>query len=125
MDRHQIPEEETLWREQLANERTLLSWVRTGVHMIGAGILLHVVAGPLGLLRGNSASNPADFSLFGLSLVLFGALVELAAAVRFVRYRSAIARGEFTSSAPVYLLVAFGLVFLGIAFIGYAVIARA
>lgn len=122
MDQHQIPEEETLWREQLANERTLLSWARTGVHMIGAGILLHVIAGPLVLLRGDSPLQKGDFTLFGLGLVAFGALVELGAAVRFVRFRAAISRGEFTSSAPAYLLIAFGLILLGVAFIGYIVI---
>ena len=122
MDQHKIPEEETLWREQLANERTLLSWTRTGIHLIGAGILLHVVAGPLGLLRGTSLLRTGEFTFFGLGLVVFGALVELAATVRFVQFRSAISRGEFTSSAPAYLVVAFGLVLLGVAFIGYIVI---
>ncbi len=106
----------------MANERTLLSWARTGVHMIGAGILLHVVAGSLGLPRGISTLYPSDFTSFGLGLVAFGALVELAAAVRFVRFRAAISRGEFTSSAPAYLLIAFGIVFLGVAFIGYIIL---
>ena len=113
-----------MWREQLANERTLLSWARTGVHMIGAGILLHVLAGRLEIFQGGvSPARPGEFSLFGLGLVAFGALVEVAAAIRFVWFRTAISSGRLTSSAPVYLLVALGLVFLGVAFIGYVVIA--
>lgn len=122
MARYQVPEGESLWREQLANERTLLSWARTGVHLIGAGILLHVLAGTPGVLHGGQPSGPGDFSFFGLGLVAFGALVELAAAVRFVWFRAAISSGRLTSSAPVYLMVALGLVFLGVAFIGYVVI---
>ncbi len=115
--RDSIPEGETLSREHLANERTLLSWMRTGINAISVGILLYLVAGTLG------DRTSGEFSLFGLGLVVFGVLVEVVAAARFMQYRRSISRGSFTPSALVYLLVVFGLLIVGVAYIGYVVVA--
>ncbi|WP_083759976.1 DUF202 domain-containing protein [Rubrobacter xylanophilus] len=47
----------------MANERTLLSWVRTGINAIGVGILLDTVVGALSgcslarLLRGSAGGR--------------------------------------------------------------------
>lgn len=126
--RHEIPEDETLSREYLANERTLLAWVRTGINAIGAGILLYTVAGTIGALGGvffgaMKMPNLDGLALFGIVLTVFGVFVELIAGARFFQYRKSIRRGYFTSSAPVYILLAFGLTFLGVAFIVYALVA--
>ncbi len=127
--RHKIPEGETLSREYLANERTLLSWVRTGVNAIGAGILLYTAAGAMDTLSSGAAPDNikvpdlGNLALFGVVLTAFGVFVELMAGAKFVQYSMSIRRGYFTSSAPVYLLVGFGLTFLGVAFIIYTVVA--
>lgn len=120
--RRGIPEGETLSREHLANERTLLSWMRTGINAISVGILLYVVVGVLGDLSGKN-SRSDEFALLGIGLVVFGAFVELAATARFIQYRCSISRGSFTSPALVYLLIVLGLVIVGVAYIGYVVIA--
>lgn len=125
-----IPEGETLSREYLANERTLLSWIRTGVNAISVGILLDTVVRALGVFsqgssfRNLSALGPGHekFAVFGIGMVVFGALVEVVAVARFVQYKRSIRRAEFTSSSLVYLLVALGLSILGAAYIVYVVL---
>ncbi len=110
--RSEIPEGETLSREYLANERTMLSWVRTGIHATGAGILLYVVSGVAGA---------SSFAVFGILLAAFGGALEVIALARFLQFKSAIARGAFTSSALVYLLVVLGAFLLGVGYIGYVI----
>ncbi len=124
------PENATEIREHLANERTLLSWMRTGVNAISVGILLYVVVGvldslPEGSLLGDFSgknSRSDEFALFGIGLVVFGAFVELAATARFIQYRRSISRGSFTSPTLVYLHMVLGLVLVGVAYIGYVVV---
>lgn len=111
-----IPAGETLAREHLANERTLLSWMRTGMNSIGIGILLHALAGIAG------GERAGEFAAFGVALVVFGAVVQLFAAARFLRYRTDLLQARMTSSGIVYLFVTVGFVLLGVAYIGYVVI---
>jgi putative membrane protein len=118
MDRR-IPESESLAREYLANERTLLSWVRTGVGAIGVGILLDSVGRALGTLSG----APPGLGLFAIAVVVLGVCINLIATARFMQYRIYIRRGVFTSSVLVYLLVVFGLLLLSVAYAIYVVVA--
>ena len=126
----EIPEGETLAREYLANERTLLSWVRTGINSISVGILVYLAGRVLGLLYGETSqeslplfgSKQAELGFIGLSLVVLGALVELVAVVRFIQYKASINRGTFTSSALLYLLIIFGIVLVGVAYIIYIIL---
>lgn len=126
----EIPEGETLSREHLANERTLLSWVRTGISVINVGILLYVASHVLGVLYEGSpsrslpmlASRQEELAVLGVGMVVFGVFVQLAAVARFIQYKASISRGTFTSSALVYLLVILGLVLLGVAYIIYVLI---
>lgn len=115
--RSEIPEGETLSREYLANERTLLSWVRTGLNAISVGVLLHTVARILPGL-------PADELAFGgVALVVFGAFIELMAAARFLQYGYSISRGKFTPSSLLYPLVTLGLAMLVVGYIIYVLVA--
>jgi inner membrane protein YidH len=125
-----IPESETLSREHLANERTLLSWVRTGLSAINVGILLYVAGRVLGVLYEGSlsrslptlASRQEEFAFLGAGMVVFGVFVQLAAVARFFQYKASISRGTFTSSAPVYLLIILGLILLSVAYIIYVLV---
>ena len=119
--RGEIPEGETLWREHLANERTMLSWVRTGLNAIGFGILLHAIARASGVLLHSRHIPAEEISYAGLGLVAMGALIELAALVRFARFRRSIREGHLTGSVALYLLITLGLLLLGVAFVVYAV----
>ena len=121
MSRHEIPEGESLWREHLANERTTLSWVRTGANMIGVGILLGVLSRNA---EGIPALSTSEVELFLLSLALtaIGAAVEVGALLRFLHYGRELERGGSISSARLYVVVSTGLALLGVAFVALVVL---
>lgn len=122
--RDRIPESESLAREYLANERTLLSWIRTGVGAIGVGILLDSVGRVLGALSGGPPALGQDgLGLFAIAVVVLGVCINLIATARFIQYRIYIRRGVFTSSVLVYLLVVLGLILLSVAYAFYVVVA--
>ena len=125
-----LPESETLAREHLANERTLLSWVRSGINALQIGILLYFAGRTLAYL--NEGSSPKSLALLcsaqeklavlGVGVVVLGALLEVAAVIRFFHYKASISKGTFTSAVLVYLLGALGLVLLSVAYIIYVVV---
>jgi uncharacterized membrane protein YidH (DUF202 family) len=75
-----------------ANERTLLSWLRTGVALITFGFVIAKTSvwakreEPLGAYRG------AD--LIGALFVLLGAVAEVVGLVRYLRIRPRVARSR-------------------------------
>lgn len=126
-----IPEDETLSREYMANERTLLSWIRTGMNAISLGILLDIVVRSLSLLPEDSpigalmhsGFRQGEVTAFGVGMIVFGAFVEVVAVARFIQYKRSISRGVFTPASLVYLLMALGLLTLGVAYVVYVVVA--
>jgi inner membrane protein YidH len=82
----------------LAAERTFLSWIRTGLSMMGFGF----VVARFGLfLRELSAVNIAHpqnqtglSTRFGISLVLLGVLVNAASAIRYVYLIRRLRKGD-------------------------------
>lgn len=103
-------------REHLANERTLLSWVRTGVSLLSFGLVIE----RLGAQVGSSGSS----ALFGLALAVLGCLVLVLGAGQFLRSRRGIERGEFVSSATAYMVVVAGSLVLAGAFMVYLLLSR-
>jgi putative membrane protein len=91
-------------REHLANERTLLAWVRTAIALMGLGFVVArfgLFLRQLGLERG--AATTQDSSLagwIGIGLVAAGVAATVLAAVRFLRAREQIEAGRF--QAEVY-----------------------
>ncbi len=115
-DTEQVNERATEVREHLANERTLLSWVRTGVGLISLGIVVER-AGAL-----VSQRVPGNISeLLGLALAVLGCVTLGLGTYQFLRNRRQIARGEFLPTAGVYLVVVAGGLALGGLFIFYVV----
>jgi len=97
-------------REHLANERTLLSWVRTGVGLISLGIVVERA----GSLVGATIGNPDVLSgLLGVALALLGCLALLMGTAQFLRNRRRIIRGEFVPETAIYLVVVGGGLNLG------------
>jgi putative membrane protein len=100
---------ETL-RVHLANERTLLAWVRTGIALMALGFAIARFG--LFLRQVAAAGNihvPPAHSLgsteFGAVLVALGALANLAATVRYARVRQAVERGEVGPPGSILVLV--------------------
>jgi putative membrane protein len=100
-------------REHLANERTLLSWVRTGVSLISLGLVVER-AGALAKAANLQVGSTSGSEFFGLGLAMLGALTLVLGTGQFLRNRRSIATGNFESSVTVYLIIVAGsLAFAG------------
>jgi putative membrane protein len=119
---HRDPQEhgETEIREHLANERTLLSWVRTGVSLISIGLVVER-AGALVDASMNVGSTSAS-ELFRLALALLGALTLVLGTTQFLGNRRRISTGEFVPSAAAYLIIVAGSLAFAGAFIIYVLL---
>ena len=101
-------------REHLANERTLLSWVRTGVSLISLGLVVER-AGVLAKAADLQVGSTSGSDFFGLALALLGALTLILGTTQFLRNRRSISAGDFESSVAVYLIIVAGsLTFAGV-----------
>lgn len=83
-------------RDHLANERTLLAWLRTALTVIGLGFIVDRLAAESGqqdLLSG----------LAGIGLVFLGAVVALGGAYSYVNTRRGILTGTVRSNLWLHL----------------------
>jgi putative membrane protein len=111
----------------LAAERTFLSWIRTGLSMMGFGF----VVARFGLfLRELSAANVAHphnqtgiSTRFGIALVLLGVIVNAASAIRYVYLVKRLRAGDSLSHPSTLALVLAGaLSLIGGAVVYYLII---
>lgn len=102
-------------REHLANERTLLAWVRTGVGLISVGFVVERA----GALAGGDSVAVSEF--FGVALVALGCLTLVVGSVSFFSNRRMIHEGEFTARSTPYMVVVGGSLLVALAFIVYVV----
>lgn len=85
-------------RDHLANERTLLAWVRTALTIIGLGFIVDRLAlqeGRIGALE----------ALAGVALVLFGGFIALGGAWSFLRARRELSGGTYSPTVTLNLLL--------------------
>jgi putative membrane protein len=108
-------------RDYLAEERTFLAWIRTGISLMGFGF----VVARFGILGNMSyipqqlpAAQPHELSLWlGAVLIAIGAIVNLFSARRFMRLVGELNRDRFAdrSLSKQGVIVACFLALLGIA----------
>jgi len=108
-------------REHLANERTLLAWVRTGVTLIALGF----AAARFGVFLRENASTRSRIdaaTVIGLSLVGTGAASTAVSLLRFLRARDQIAGGRFRAEFWPEALLAALTAALGIGVVTYLLV---
>jgi putative membrane protein len=85
-------------RDHLANERTLLAWIRTALTLIGIGFLVDRLAA--------AQDQPnAWYAYAGVALVIVGAVLALVGAYTFMKTRRDLERGSFQPAQWLYLAV--------------------
>jgi putative membrane protein len=106
-------------REHLANQRTLLAWIRTAISLMGLGfvvarfaLFLREVAGVQSV---SLAPTPGWSAWIGVALVAAGVIAGALGAMQFFRTRDQIERADFQPSAFAELSVLFIVLIAGFA----------
>jgi putative membrane protein len=116
-------------RVYLAQERTFLAWIRTGIALMGFGLVVahfQLLADQPHIVQHTSGVDPQAPSLwFGTALVATGAAVNLISAWRYFRLVGEMSRGQFAnrSLSRQGVIVALFLALLGIAMTIYLTLA--
>lgn len=110
-------------REHLANERTFLAWVRTGIAFIGLGFVVEkfsLFLKQLSFILGVKKTIPTGHaSVAGIVMVAIGIVITVLAFIQYIRYKSELNKGTFYASSLLVYLVTSVVIFGGILLIAY------
>jgi putative membrane protein len=95
------PKPAAAMRDHLANERTLLAWIRTAITVVGLGFLLDRL-----VAEQDQAQQWIRYA--GIALALFGALLAAAGGYSYMSTRRLLGTGPYRSNAALHL----GMVFI-------------
>jgi putative membrane protein len=114
--------EPTRAREHLANERTLLAWVRTAVALMGLGFVVArfgLFLRQLALERATPPEPAHASAVIGAALVGASVLITALSTVRFFRARAQIERGRYEPEPYTEVLLIAVTVLAGLALLFY------
>ena len=115
-------------RDHMANERTFLAWVRTGIGIMAFGFVVEKFAlfiKKLSYVLEKKAAPEAIStslgysSIFGIILVAMGALMGLLAFVRYKKVEREIAENAYSPSIILDILVTMVILSIGIFLVFY------
>ena len=119
-----MPDDSNRARDHLANERTFLAWIRTGVATIVFGFAIGRFAIALEeflRFQGKSANTPGLTVWLGMVSILFGVVLVFAGLLRYRRTRVQLDAGTFQPAGILIDLVAVLMAVFGIILAGYLV----
>jgi putative membrane protein len=112
-----------LARDHLANERTFLAWVRTGVAIIGLGFVVAKFALVVKTLVPTAPTTPYGVSsIIGIALVLAGGLMELLALSRFTVNQRRIDTGRYEPSKGIETTTSVALFVVALLLVVYLIV---
>jgi putative membrane protein len=100
-------------RDHLANERTLLAWIRTAVTFIGLGLLIDRLA------TEDQRTGLAAWA--GIAMVAFGAVVALAGAYSYLVARRELDSGTYRPTVRLHLAIVAAVVVGGFALAAFLI----
>jgi putative membrane protein len=106
-------------RDHLANERTYLAWLRTGMALLGLGFLVARLR--LELAAAHGTGDPTSFYgvAVGLGFAALGLLTTLFGTWRYLAVRRMIERRAFAPMGAAVLLISIGAIGVAVAVILY------
>ena len=109
-------------RDHLANERTFLAWVRTGVATIVFGFAIgRFSIGELLQIQGHKPTTPGITAWLGMISIVGGVLLIVAGLMRYRKTRVQLDTGTFEPAGVIVDLVSVILAVFGIALAVYLV----
>ncbi len=119
-----MPDTSNRARDHLANERTFLAWIRTGVATIVFGFAIGRFAIALEeflRFQGKATQTPGLTVWLGMVSILFGVVLVFAGLVRYRKTRVQLDTGTFEPAGFIIDLVSILLALFGIILAGYLV----
>ena len=119
-----MPDTSNRARDHLANERTFLAWIRTGVATIVFGFAIGRFAIALEeflRFQGKATTTPGLTVWLGMISILFGVVLVFAGLLRYRRTRVQLDAGTFEPAGFIVDLVSILLALFGIILAGYLV----
>lgn len=110
--------------DHLANERTFLAWVRTGVAIVVFGFAIGrfaIAIRQLMQIQGGSSTTGGISVWFGTAAIIGGVALTLAGLVRYRHTRAQLEAGRFAPAGFVVDLVGILTALFGLALAGYLV----
>lgn len=111
-------------RDHLANERTFLAWVRTGVATIVFGFAVgrfSIALQEFLQIQGKAASTPGLTAWLGMISIVFGVALIFAGLMRYRKTRVQIDTDSFEPAGVIIDLISVSLAVFGIVLAGYLV----
>ncbi|MHB8361122.1 MAG: YidH family protein [Thermoplasmataceae archaeon] len=115
--------EKTTVTDHLANERTYLAWVRTGISVMALGFVVAKFGIIIKELVPNSGNSSAPFSsAIGIILVISGGFMQTMALRSYLKNKTNIDSGNFTPSFKVIIFSGILIILVAILLIMYMII---
>ena len=113
-------------REHLANERTLLAWIRTSIGIMAFGFVVvkfSLFIRQISLLLGKDIIVPphGHSSLIGILLVVVGAVILILAYIKYHRTEKQITSSNFRPSSSLISYLTLTLIIISILLILYLI----
>lgn len=109
--------------DHLANERTYLAWVRTGITVIALGFVVAKFQLLLRELFPSAPTSSVHLSLIiGVVLVAMGGLLQILALTRFTRNQERIRAGKYEPTSTIETAVSVGTFLVAILLIVYLLV---
>ena len=110
---------------QLANERTFLAWIRTGIALLAFGFVVEKTGALLEAISVEVSEKQHNFVRYsgfaGIVLMLSGAFIIVISTVRFWYIDRSIRQGRCETSVALDIIVAAGIIVIVLFFIAFLI----